>query len=67
MGQVDLVSSWLLVTNKDFEDTNFRKLLFETVNSLLDQKVVPIFNENNAISTRGPPYEVYCFFFLHPA
>lgn len=33
--------------------------LSETVNSLLDLKVIPIFNENDAISTRRAPYEVY--------
>ncbi|CAA7392705.1 unnamed protein product [Spirodela intermedia] len=55
--QLDVASSQLLVTDKDFEDTNFRMQLSETVNSLLDLKVIPIFNENDAISTRRAPYE----------
>ena len=59
LGQMDVASSQLLVTDKDFEDMSFRMQLSETVNSLLDLKVVPIFNENDAISTRRAPYEVY--------
>lgn len=53
-----MTSAQLLVTDNDFRDPDFRKQLNETVNSLLDLKVVPIFNENDAISTRRAPYEV---------
>ncbi|KAK1377981.1 Delta-1-pyrroline-5-carboxylate synthase [Heracleum sosnowskyi] len=55
--QLDVTSAQLLVTDNDFRDQNFRKQLTETVNSLLSLKVVPIFNENDAISTRRAPYE----------
>ena len=55
--QLDVSSSQLLVTDSDFENPNFRERLRET-ESLLDLKVVPIFNENDAISTRKAPYEV---------
>ncbi|XP_031488425.1 delta-1-pyrroline-5-carboxylate synthase-like isoform X2 [Nymphaea colorata] len=55
--QLDVTSSQLLVTDYDFKEPNFRKQLSETVNSLLDLKVIPIFNENDAISTRKAPYE----------
>lgn len=58
--QLDVSSSQLLVTDSDFENANFRERLRETVESLLELKVVPIFNENDAISTRKAPYEV-CF------
>lgn len=53
-----MTSAQLLVTDNDFRDPDFRRQLNETVNSLLDLKVVPIFNENDAISTRRAPYEV---------
>nr|AHM25913.1 delta 1-pyrroline-5-carboxylate synthase [Calotropis procera] len=55
--QLDVTSAQLLVTDNDFRDPDFRRQLNETVNSLLDLKVVPIFNENDAISTRRAPYE----------
>ncbi|KAG2618853.1 delta-1-pyrroline-5-carboxylate synthase 1 [Panicum virgatum] len=55
--QLDVSSSQLLVTDSDFENPNFRERLRETVESLLDLKVVPVFNENDAISTRKAPYE----------
>ncbi|XP_072058157.1 delta-1-pyrroline-5-carboxylate synthase A-like [Arachis hypogaea] len=38
-------------------DSGFRKQLSDTVNSLLDLRVIPIFNENDAVSTRKAPYE----------
>ncbi|KAL8552028.1 hypothetical protein ACS0TY_000910 [Phlomoides rotata] len=55
--QLDVTSAQLLVTDNDFRDPDFRKQLNETVKSLLSLKVVPIFNENDAISTRRAPYE----------
>ncbi|XP_062179841.1 delta-1-pyrroline-5-carboxylate synthase 1 [Phragmites australis] len=55
--QLDVSSSQLLVTDNDFDNPNFRERLHETVESLLDLKVVPVFNENDAISTRKAPYE----------
>lgn len=54
-----MTSAQLLVTDNDFRDPDFRKQLNEAVNSLLDLKVVPIFNENDAVSTRRAPYEVF--------
>ncbi|KAL2932361.1 Delta-1-pyrroline-5-carboxylate synthase 1 [Bienertia sinuspersici] len=56
-GQLDLTSAQLLVTDNDFRDPNFRSQLTETVNQLLDLKVVPVLNENDAVSTRKAPYE----------
>ncbi|KAG0502963.1 hypothetical protein HPP92_003035 [Vanilla planifolia] len=55
--QLDVTSSQLLVTDTDFKDQDFRMQLTETVKSLLSLRVVPIFNENDAISTRKAPYE----------
>ncbi|CAM8927732.1 unnamed protein product [Rhodiola kirilowii] len=55
--QLDVNSSQLLVTDNDFRNPDFRQQLSQTVNSLLDLKVIPIFNENDAISTRRAPYE----------
>jgi len=55
--QLDVASSQLLVTDNDFKDPEFRLQLSETVNSLLDHRVVPVFNENDAISTRKAPYK----------
>lgn len=58
--QLDVTSSQLLVTDSDFRDEDFRKQLYDTVQSLLDLRVIPIFNENDAVSTRKAPYEVSC-------
>ncbi|KAG9149488.1 hypothetical protein Leryth_020516 [Lithospermum erythrorhizon] len=55
--QLDTSSAQLLVTDNDFRDPQFRKQISETVNSLLSLKVIPIFNENDSISTRRAPYE----------
>ncbi|KAJ8765868.1 hypothetical protein K2173_020384 [Erythroxylum novogranatense] len=55
--QLDVSSAQLLVTDHDFRDKDFRRQLSETVKSLLDSRVVPIFNENDAVSTRKAPYE----------
>ncbi|KAK6929407.1 Aldehyde dehydrogenase domain, partial [Dillenia turbinata] len=55
--QLDVSSAQLLVTDTDFRHPDFRLQLTETVKSLLDLKVIPIFNENDAISTRKAPYE----------
>ncbi|XP_004491997.1 delta-1-pyrroline-5-carboxylate synthase-like isoform X2 [Cicer arietinum] len=55
--QLDVTSSQLLVNDGFFRDAGFRKQLTDTVNSLLDLRVIPIFNENDAVSTRKAPYE----------
>lgn len=55
--QLDITSAQLLVTDNDFRDKAFRNQLSETVQSLLALKVIPIFNENDAVSTRRAPYE----------
>ena len=60
--QLDVTSAQLLVTDNDFRDKAFRNQLSETVQSLLSLKVIPIFNENDAVSTRRAPYEV-CYHF----
>ncbi|KAF9676868.1 hypothetical protein SADUNF_Sadunf08G0048100 [Salix dunnii] len=55
--QLDVTSAQLLVTDRDFKNTDFRKQLDETVQSLLALRVIPIFNENDAVSSRKAPYE----------
>lgn len=68
--QLDVTSSQLLVTDGLFRDASFRKQLTDTVNSLLELRVIPIFNENDAVSTRKAPYEVCWnsrFTFNHPS
>ncbi|PIA54602.1 hypothetical protein AQUCO_00900873v1 [Aquilegia coerulea] len=55
--QLDVTSSQLLVTDNNFRDSDFRLQLSETVKSLLALRVIPIFNENDAISTRIAVYE----------
>ncbi|URE38821.1 Amino acid kinase family [Musa troglodytarum] len=54
---LDVTSSQLLVTDSDFKDPDFRMQLSQTVNTLLALRVIPVFNENDAISTRKAPYE----------
>ncbi|CAJ2655807.1 unnamed protein product [Trifolium pratense] len=55
--QLDVTSSQLLVNDGFFKDAGFRKQLSETVSALLESRVIPIFNENDAVSTRKAPYE----------
>ncbi|KAG9130794.1 hypothetical protein Leryth_020024, partial [Lithospermum erythrorhizon] len=55
--QLDTTSAQLLVTDNDFRDPQFRKQLSETVDYLLSLKVIPVFNENDSISSRRAPYE----------
>ncbi|KAE8692871.1 Delta-1-pyrroline-5-carboxylate synthase [Hibiscus syriacus] len=57
--QLDVSSSQHLVTDNDFRNGSFRKQLSETVKSLLALKVIPIFNENDAVSTQRAPYESF--------
>ncbi|KAJ4719951.1 Delta-1-pyrroline-5-carboxylate synthase [Melia azedarach] len=55
--ELDVTSAQLLVTDNDFRDKDFRTQLSETVKSLLSLRVIPVFNENDAVSTRKAPYE----------
>ncbi|XP_013622188.1 PREDICTED: delta-1-pyrroline-5-carboxylate synthase A-like [Brassica oleracea var. oleracea] len=55
--QLDVTAAQLLVNDSSFRDKDFRKQLSETVKSMLDLSVIPIFNENDAISTRRAPYQ----------
>ncbi|KAL0671548.1 hypothetical protein Bca4012_034252 [Brassica carinata] len=55
--QLDVTAAQLLVNDSSFRDKDFRKQLNETVQSMLDLRVIPIFNENDAISTRRAPYQ----------
>ncbi|XP_074368128.1 uncharacterized protein LOC141708410 isoform X1 [Apium graveolens] len=55
---LDVTSSQLLVTNNDFKNADFRVQLGQTLNSLLALRSLPIFNENDAISTRKTPYKI---------
>lgn len=51
-GMMDLQAAQLLVTSNDFADASFRQNLKATAEDLLKANVVPIFNENDAISSR---------------
>ncbi|KAF5750908.1 Pyrroline-5-carboxylate synthetase isoform 1 [Tripterygium wilfordii] len=55
--QLDVTSSQLLVTDNEFRDKQFRQQLYEMVESLFSLRVIPIFNENDAVSSRRAPYE----------
>ncbi|WOG95964.1 hypothetical protein DCAR_0415294 [Daucus carota subsp. sativus] len=55
--QLDVMSSQLLVTDNDFKNADYRVQLGQIVNSLIALRSIPIFNENDAISTRTAPYE----------
>ena len=58
-----MTAAQLLVNDSSFRDKEFRKQLNETVKSMLDLRVIPIFNENDAISTRRAPYQVCLLIF----
>ena len=47
---MDLQAAQVLVTSNDFTDVNFKENLCATVEDLLSMNVVPVFNENDAIS-----------------
>uniref|UniRef100_A0A1J3GKF5 Delta-1-pyrroline-5-carboxylate synthase n=2 Tax=Noccaea caerulescens TaxID=107243 RepID=A0A1J3GKF5_NOCCA len=55
--QLDVTVAQMLVTDSSFRDKDFRKQLSETVKSMLKMRVIPVFNENDAISTRKAPYK----------
>ncbi|KAL1194950.1 Delta-1-pyrroline-5-carboxylate synthase B [Cardamine amara subsp. amara] len=55
--QLDVTVAQMLVTDSSFKDNDFRKQLSETVKSMLKMRVIPVFNENDAISTRRAPYK----------
>ncbi|KAK9913612.1 hypothetical protein M0R45_037422 [Rubus argutus] len=53
----DVIQAQCLVTDNDFRGQDFKRQLKETVEHLLSLKTIPIFNENDAVSTRTDPYE----------
>uniref|UniRef100_A0A7R9TF78 Delta-1-pyrroline-5-carboxylate synthase n=1 Tax=Prasinoderma coloniale TaxID=156133 RepID=A0A7R9TF78_9VIRI len=53
--QLDITTSQILVTDNDFANPEFRDRLREMVSELHELGVVPIFNENDAITTRRAP------------
>ncbi|KAF8101982.1 hypothetical protein N665_0201s0274 [Sinapis alba] len=55
--QLDVTVAQMLVTDSSFRDKDFRKQLSETVKAMLKMRVIPVFNENDAISTRKAPYK----------
>ena len=57
-GMMDLQAAQLLVTSNDFADASFRQNLKATTEDLLNLNVVPIFNENDAISSRLQTHQV---------
>lgn len=58
-GMMDLQAAQLLVTSNDFADASFRQNLKATAEDLLKANVVPIFNENDAISSRHQTNQVF--------
>lgn len=57
-GLMDCQAAQVLVTSNDFADADFRKNLSATVEDLLSMNVVPVFNENDAISRRSAQEQV---------
>ncbi|PRQ59292.1 putative glutamate-5-semialdehyde dehydrogenase, Glutamate 5-kinase [Rosa chinensis] len=53
----DVTEAQCLVTESDFRGKDFQRQLKETVDHLLSLKTIPIFNENDAVSTRTDLYE----------
>lgn len=51
-GLMDLQAAQVLVTSNDFLEPTFRENLAATAEDLLNMSVVPVFNENDAISAR---------------
>ena len=51
-GLMDLQAAQVLVTSNDFTEPTFRENLAATAEDLLSMNVVPVFNENDAISAR---------------
>ncbi|KAK9823707.1 hypothetical protein WJX72_004820 [[Myrmecia] bisecta] len=49
---MDIQAAQVLVTANDFSDPSFRANLSATAEDLLSMNVVPVFNENDAISSR---------------
>lgn len=54
----DVTQAQCLVTDNDFRGKDLKRQLKETVEHLLSLNTIPIFNENDAVSTRTDPYEV---------
>jgi delta-1-pyrroline-5-carboxylate synthetase len=52
---LDMKVSQILVTEADFRVPMFRQRLSRTLNYLLDARMIPIINENDAISVRTAP------------
>ncbi|VVB17849.1 unnamed protein product [Arabis nemorensis] len=55
--KLDVTVAQMLVTDSNFSNKDFKKQLCETVKLMLKMKVIPVFNENDAISTRDAPYK----------
>ncbi|PRQ57822.1 putative glutamate-5-semialdehyde dehydrogenase, Glutamate 5-kinase [Rosa chinensis] len=55
----DVTQAQCLVTESDFRGKDFQRQLKETVDHLLSLKTIPIFNENDAVSTRTYLCEAY--------
>ncbi|XP_074376979.1 uncharacterized protein LOC141718495 [Apium graveolens] len=54
--QLDVTSSQSLVTDNDFKNADFRVQIGQTVNALAALRSIPIFNENDAISSAYSAY-----------
>ena len=57
-GLMDCQAAQVLVTSNDFADADFRTHLSATVEDLLSMNVVPVFNENDAISRKAAQDQV---------
>ena len=64
-GLMDCQAAQVLVTSNDFADADFRKNLSATTEDLLSMNVVPVFNENDAISSRTTAEVVSSSFCVH--
>jgi delta-1-pyrroline-5-carboxylate synthetase len=57
-GMMDIQAAQVLVSSNDFTDSTFKENLHSTVEDLLAMNVVPVFNENDAISSKPQATDV---------
>ena len=57
-GMMDIQAAQVLVSSTDFANAVFRENLHSTVEDLLSMNVVPVFNENDAISSKPQTTDV---------
>ena len=57
-----LIASQVLLTREDIENKIISQKVEETLSSLLDQKVIPIVNENDSVRTKRSNLVIMMFF-----